>query len=576
MDITDTSFSPMQRFWRLMVPDKKEIRNVYIYSIFYGLVYLSLPLGIQAIVNIIQGGQVNTAWIVLVSIVVLGVAVSGILQIFQLRITENLQQKIFSRAAFELAFRVPRIKMEVLYRHYAPELMNRFFDTISVQKGLSKILIDFSIASLQVLFGLILLSFYHPFFIMFGVLMIFLVYVIFRFTAFRGLQTSLVESKHKYKVAHWLEELARTANTFRLAGHTSLPMERTNDHVGDYLQARESHFKILIRQYSLVVVFKVIVAAGLLAVGGFLVMDQKMNIGQFVAAEIIILMVMSSVEKIFLSLETIYDVLTALEKIGQVTDMALENSEGFDLSNQKSSGGLEVNLEDVSFTYPGHTEPALSDINLILPPGSCCIITGENGSGKSTLLNVIAGLYDIEEGSLSYDALPLGNLKISTLRRVIGECLAQELLFEGTLLENIHTGRENATFEKVQWAVENVGLKEFIRGLPKGYNTMIDPQGKKLPRSIIQKILLARSIAGNPRLLLLEAVFENLDPKECQKIIDFLFSPEHSWTIIAVSINPYLAQKSDKILALKEGRIIAEGDYKTMKDIANLQSDTNA
>jgi ABC-type bacteriocin/lantibiotic exporter with double-glycine peptidase domain len=230
--------TPVQRFWRLLKPDAKEIRDVYTYAVFNGLVSLSLPLGIQAIVNFIQGGDISSSWIVMVVVVVLGVAITGVLQIFQLRITENLQQKIFTRAAFEFAYRVPRIRMEKLYRHYAPELMNRFFDTLTVQKGLSKILLDFSVATLQVIFGLILLSLYHPFFIMFSLVLVVLVYLIFRFTARRGLETSLQESKYKYQLAHWLEELARSSTTFRLVGSTPLPLDKTDRNVGNYLNAR--------------------------------------------------------------------------------------------------------------------------------------------------------------------------------------------------------------------------------------------------------------------------------------------------------------------------------------------------
>jgi ABC-type bacteriocin/lantibiotic exporter with double-glycine peptidase domain len=264
------------------------------------------------------------------------------LQISQLKITENLQQKIFSRAAFEFAYRIPKIKMEAIYKQYAPELMNRFFDVISVQKGLSKILIDFSMASIQVLFGLVLLSLYHPFFIFFSMILIFLLFIIFRYTAKKGLMTSLRESKHKYTVANWLQEVARTHMTIKLAGKTDLPVQRVDKATGEYINARDDHFKILMQQYFLMVGFKVIIGAGLLVVGSILVMEQQMNIGQFVASEIIILLVLSSVEKLILSLETIYDVLTSLEKIGQVTDMELESNEGMLINNEDKEGYEEI------------------------------------------------------------------------------------------------------------------------------------------------------------------------------------------------------------------------------------------
>jgi ABC-type bacteriocin/lantibiotic exporter with double-glycine peptidase domain len=551
----ETNLTPEKRFWRLLRPDRKEIRNIYVYAIFNGLIYLSLPLGIQAIINLIQGGEISTAWVVLVSVVVIGVAVTGMLQIAQLRITENLQQRIFARSAFEFAYRIPRVKMEAIYNHYAPELMNRFFDTLTVQKGLSKILMDFSTALLQVVFGLILLSLYHPFFIIFSLILIVMVYAIFRFTGARGLQTSLAESKYKYKVAHWLEELARTGTTFKLAGKTDLPLLRTNKEVEAYLDARESHFKVLAQQYSLMVVFKALVAAGLLAMGGILVIQQSMNISQFVAAEIIILLVMSSVEKLVMCMESIYDVLTALEKIGQVTDLNLERTEGVDTICKEDCPGMEVQLNKVNFTYPHGDRQILSNLSFEAKAGETIIVTGPNGSGKSTLLQLISGLYDPNTGAVLYNGLAKGSLNLDSLRSVIGDRLAHEQLFDGTIMENIAMGRPQATFENVQWAVKNLRLTPFITNLPDGYDTHIDPQGRKLPKSIMQKLLLARCIVQQPKLLLLEDALEHLDSEERKAVVDFLVDKKHGWTIVAVSSDPYFIAKADRICNMNNGEL---------------------
>lgn len=557
MTATNPTLTPIQRFWRLLAPDRREVRNVYVYALFAGLVNLSLPLGIQAIINLIQGGRVSTAWMVLVFVVVFGIAVVGILQVQQMRIVENLQQRIFTRAAFEFAYRIPRIRTDVIYNYYGPELMNRFFDVFTVQKGLSKILIDFSVASLQVILGLILLSLYHPFFIAFGVVLVALVGFIFLFTARPGLTTSLKESKHKYAAVHWLEELARTASTFKLAGKTDMAMQRMDRHVSSYLKARESHFNILIRQYSLLIVFKVVVALGLLAIGGLLVMDQRMNIGQFVAAEIIILFVMAAVEKLVVSLETIYDVLTGLEKIGQVTDLALDNKlTGSPIELTKSENGISIQLDDVAFRYPGKEETTLDGVNLDVEQGECIAITGPNGSGKSTLLFVIAGLYDVQRGSVAYDNLPKGNLGLEELHSVIGDCLNHGELFEGTVLENIAMGRPRATFANVQWAVESLGLTEAIRNLSAGYDTTLNPTGDKLPRSTVQRLLLARAIADRPRLLLLENVFEAIDLSDRQTIIEFLTDSRHPWTIIAVTTKKAVMQHFDRVVQLDNGKIM--------------------
>jgi len=566
----NTEMPPIQRFWLLLKPDGRDIQAVYVYAIFSGLITLSLPLGIQAIINMIQGGEVNAAWVLLVSVVVLGLLISGILQILQLRITENLQQRIFARSAFEFAYRIPRFKMEALYKHYAPELMNRFFDTITLQKGISKILIDFTSASLQVVFGLILLSFYHPFFIIFSVILIVLIFVIFKFTGYRGMVTSLKESKHKYQLAYWLEEVARTNMSFKLAGQSKLPLHRTDVHTKDYLEARENHFKVLVLQYGFLIGFKVLIATGLLAIGGVLVMDQLMNIGQFVAAEIIIILIMASVEKLILSLETIYDVLTSLEKIGQVTDIELENTSGYDFAEHATNLGLQLDIHNLTFEYPHYHKPSINNLTLNIKPGEKVVLAGANGSGKSTLLHLICGFYTKYDGNISYNNLPLGNLNLESLRAQIGDFLSQELLFEETLLNNIAMGREAATFERVQWAIKSLKLEGFVKSLPKGYEEPLDPQGKKLPRSIVQKLLLARCLAANPKLIILEDTFEHILGEEKNQIIDFLTDPKNGWTFIASSTNEYLMKKADRVVVLSEGSLLAEGKYDDVKHLIAL------
>lgn len=570
----DKKISPESRFWRLLKPDKREIRNIYVYAVFNGLINLSLPLGIQAIVNFIQGGRVSTSWIVLVSIVVLGIGATGVLQIFQLRITETLQQKIFTRAALEFSYRIPRIKMEAIYKHYAPELMNRFFDTMSVQKGLAKIIVDFSSAILQVTFGLILLSLYHPFFILFSAVLSFLIYIIFRVTWKKGLETSLDESKEKYKVAHWLEELARTHITFKLAGSTDLPMKNADKKISKYITERENHFKILIKQYSGMVLFKVLVAIGLLAIGGMLVMSQQMNIGQFVAAEIIILLIMASVEKLVLNLETIYDVLTSLEKIGQVTDLDLESDIGFPLD--QDGQGMEIRLENVNFNYPGTTFKSLRQVSLSINPGERILLAGGNGSGKTTLLYILAGLYEINDGLLQFNGKSWRTLNLESLRSSIGDFLSHEQLFEASIQENITMGREDITEENLRWAITNLKLESFINSQDQGLNTMVDPEGKRFSGSVIQKLLLARAIADKPKLLLLDEALEQIREDERLEIIDFLVDASNPWTLVSTSANIYLAKQAHKIVVMHEGSVYKVGDYESTKQYLTHNRTPNA
>nr|HQU58760.1 ABC transporter transmembrane domain-containing protein [Saprospiraceae bacterium] len=291
---------PLQRFFKLLELDRKDIYYIYVYAIFSGLIALSLPLGVQAVIGLIAGGAMSASLILLIVVVTVATALSGILKVMQLTVTETIQRRIFTRSAFDFAYRIPRLKMDKLTRYYPPELVNRFFDTLTLQKGLPKILMDFSTAVLQIAFGLILISFYHPFFVFFGLILIFILLAIFRFTGPGGLETSLKESKYKYEVAYWLEEIARAMSTFKLSGGSSFSLNKTDGLVYSYLDSRKKHFRILLFQYGNIVAFKTFITAGLLFLGSYLVIDNQINIGQFVAAEIVVILVMNSVEKLIL------------------------------------------------------------------------------------------------------------------------------------------------------------------------------------------------------------------------------------------------------------------------------------
>ena len=554
------SLSPLQRLINLLKLDKRDISQVFFYAIFAGLVSLSLPLGIQAIINLIQSGRVSVSWIVLVIIVIIGVALVGILSIMQLRITENLQQKIFVRSSFEFGYRLPKIKFEELYNQYPPELANRFFDTITIQKGASKLLIDFSTALLQIVFGIILLSLYHPFFIFFGLILLFLLYIIFKFSYNTGISTSLKESKYKYKVVSWLQEIARNNFSFRKETSFEFALNKNNNLVSQYLDYRERHFEIIKRQYFQLIIFKVIITAGLLFIGGYLVLNQKMNIGQFVAAEIIILLVINSVEKIVVGLETLYDVLTAVEKIGQITDLQTETSQS--LTNEICYNNISIEAENINYKFPGSTANVLNKISFKIEDSEKILLDGDNGSGKTTLIRILSGLIQPTSGGFFINDDTYRKIDLQQYRSQIATIINGETPFEGTILENITYNNPAITQEDIKWAIESVKLGSFIKSLPKGLDTKIFPEGKQLSSSNAQKILLARSIVNKPKILFYEDALDRMDADVAKEIIDFLTSSENKWTLIVSSKNPYWKEKCTRKITMEEGKI--SNDTKTI------------
>ena len=473
--------NPVRRILQVIRLEKNEISSVYFYAILNGLIQLSLPLGIQSIISFVLGGAISTSLVIMITLVVIGVFLNGLLNVNQMRLIEKVQQKIFVRYSFEFAERIPSINLQSVDSYYLPELVNRFFDTVALQKGISKLLLDIPAATIQIIFGLLLLSFYHPVFIFFGLILILIIYLILRFTSAKGMESSLRESDYKYGVAGWLEEMARVIKSFKFSRNTSLNIQRTDKLVTGYLEQRTIHFKVLQLQYWSLVSFKVAITAAMLIVGSILLVNQQLNIGQFIAAEIIIITVINSIEKIIVNLDTVYDVLTSVEKLGKITDKPLEKDGTIELPVEEN--GLAVEINNVNFGYDDDTLPVLSNINFNINSNETVCIMGATGSGKSTLLRLMSGAYDNYHGNIFVNGIQLSNYKLDSLRMQTGILLSQQDIFQGTLLENITMGNNNILPQHVIRLAEKVGLKAFFAELNDGLNTNIDPAGKKLSRN---------------------------------------------------------------------------------------------
>ena len=560
----EEKLSPVTRLFRLLSTERKDILYIYIYAVFGGIISLALPLGIQAIIGLVSGGLLFSSVAILIAMVILAVLIGGGLQIMQLSLVEVLQRRVFTKAAYEFSFRIPRIKMESIWQQYAPELMNRFFDILTIQKGLPKLLIDMSSALLQILFGLILLAFYHPFFVFFGIFLVGILFGIFYLTGSSGLKSSLVESKYKYKVAFWLEELARTLGAFKMAGNSSLPMRKTDHNVNNYLHYRNDHFRVLMKQYRYFVLFKTLITGGLLIIGTLLVVDRQITLGQFVASEIIVILILNAVEKIIMYMDTVYDLLTAVEKIGNVTDLPLERSGGISIPPAFMKEGLHLRVRDLSYRYQGGRQ-ALKGVDMEVRPGEKLGITGFKQSGKTTLANVLAGLYSDFEGAITINGFSYRDLDLINMRDYVAKNVSQEDIFDGTILDNIGVGKQAVHYPEVVEAIEQVGLSDFINSLPDGLHSHLTSGGQGLPQTVVQKIILARCFAKKPRMLILNDYFRVFTMSEKARLIELLSSRESSMTFLAFSNDAEVLKACQRVLILKEGQVWAEGAFQELK-----------
>lgn len=543
-----TTKSPVARILNLLRLERKEITAVYFYAILNGLIQLSLPVGVQAIIGYVLGASMRASLVVLITLVVLGVLIAGIMQINQMKIIEKIQQKLFVRYSFAFAQHIPNLDLKRNDSVYLPELINRFFDVPLLQKSLSKILLDIPTAVIQILFGLLLLSFYHPAFILFGILLVTILILILKYTGGKGLETSLQKSKFKYKVAAWLEEMARVIKSTKLVKQNDLQLQKTDEQVSNYLIARNNHFRVLLFQFNVLVVFKTVITAAMLIVGTMLMVNQQLTVGQFIAAEIVILLVLNSVEKLIINLGSVYDTLTAVEKASEITDKPVEKNGTLMLSD--ASNGVKLEMKDVSFSYTGETD-ILQNISLKINPNEKVCISGKDSSGKSTLLKLMTGSYTDFNGSILIDDVPLGNYNLSSLRAQTGVLMNQQDIFQGTLLENIALGNPAITIDVVKEYAARTGLHDFIAAQKDGYDTLLDPTGKRLPRNVVHRILLVRALVSKPRLLLLEEPWMNMSREHRSQILQLLNEIKNT-TLVVVTNDQEFIQQCDKVIVMNE------------------------
>lgn len=529
---------PASRLWKLVEEEKSDITAIYFYAILGGIIQLSLPVGIQTIIGYVLGGTLSASLVVLISILVIAVLFTGLIQTAQMKVTERIQQRIFTRYAFAFTDRIPKLDLKKIDAFYLPELVNRFFDTTALQKGMAKILLELPTASIQILFGLVLLSFYHPFFILFGIMLLLVLWLILYLTGTKGLKSSLAESSYKYAFVSWLEELARMTKTFKLAASTGLHMKKADEKTIQYLQSRTRHFSVLLFQYRTLIMFKVLITAAMLIVGVMLLLNQQINIGQFVAAEIIIITIINAVEKTILNLDSVYDVLTAVEKVSKLTDKPVENTGSYTLDITKA---VSIDAQQLYFAYE-QGKPIFNNLSFSIESGQKICITGYDGSGKSTLLKLLLGLYNDFTGTLCINGVPIGNYNPASLRDSTGILFYYENVFEGTLWENITLGREGIDKTYVNELAMQTGLQPFIASLPAGYDTRLDATGKRLPRNVVQKLLLVRALAHKPRLLLLEEPWQGIEEQYRSSIQKLLLQTTGATVLIATNDPAFAGQ----------------------------------
>ncbi len=538
------------QFWRLLMLERRDVGAVLVYAVLGGLLALVLPLGTQAVVNTVAFGVSTPNLWVLCALVAVGLLAGGGLFVMERYVVDLLQRRLFVRTTFDVAYRLPRIREGALAELYAPELVNRFFDVLTLQKTLGKILLDGASAALTVLFSLMLLAVYHPIFLVLDLVVLAFLPFVVGVLGRGGLATSIAESTGKYAVANWLEEVARCRVALKHAGNPAHAFARVDALASVYVRARHAHFRVLARQLVGSEIFRALLVVGALGIGGSLVIQQQLSLGQFVAAEVVVLYLATALQKLVAQLEHVYDLLTALHKLGIITDMALE-PEAARAIPAFAAGPAGLRLQEVVFSYEGR-RPVLAGASATIAPGERVSLIGR---GKSSLVALVTRLHEPASGLIEIDGVDVRTIDPEVLRVQVGVIEGRrDQIFEGTLEENVTMGRPLAHAD-VRWAIATAQLADEVSRLPQGLATPLPATGANLSESVCTRVLCARAIVGRPRLLIVDDALAGLPPDLHQHLLDALWR-EPGWTLIDLSQDPRLGRRSGRTLALRDGRLV--------------------
>jgi ABC-type bacteriocin/lantibiotic exporter with double-glycine peptidase domain len=440
---------------------------------------------------------------------------------------------------------LPRVRFGAFGARHGPEQVNRFFDLVALHKTGAQLLLGGAAVLLQTVTGIVILSFYHPLMLALSVLLIATMgFVVFGLG--RGApQTALAESSAKYALAEWFEELARHGAAFRSRSGRRYALERSDALATNWITARTTHYRLVLRQLVGALGLQVVVNTLVLALGGFLVVSGELTLGQLVASEIIVAAVVSAFARLGKQLESFYDLLASVDKLGILFDLPLERATGRSKPDLAGPAGLEA--FDVGYGFEGRS--VLSHVDMHLEAGERVALKGPAGSGKTTLVDLLCALRDPQTGRVEIDGEDTREICLETLRERI-VCIREAEVFSGSIRENLRVARSDASDGEIDDVLRAIGLLDELRALPDGLATRVSTDGLPMTRSQVARLMFARALLSRPSILMVDGELAMVEGPERIELLDALFDPERPLTLLVVSSCDDVVARCDRSVFL--------------------------
>ncbi|MCB1189549.1 MAG: ABC transporter ATP-binding protein [Leptospiraceae bacterium] len=504
-------FEIIERLISFIKLDKRDVFAILIYGMMSGLFNLIVPISTASLINTIAMETLVQPLVVLTLSLFIFLALSGFMKVMQTIATEIIQKRTMVRLSFEFLYKIAGVDREKAKNTYIPELSNRIFEVSSLQKGVELLLIDGLASILTIIIGLMVMAFYHSVFLVFDIFIFTYLYAVVFLPLKSGYVTGIKQSKQKYRIAHWIQEIAKKPGT--LSDSSKTARERLEDLNRDYVYYRDKYFAILIRHLIGLHSLKAIGSAIVLGLGGFLVIQNQLTLGQLVAAELIIMTVMGEFSKMGKYVEVSYDMLASLDKISHVIDLPSKDHKSNLPSNPKSP--IEINL--INLKLP---ELSSQNLNFLLKAGQSYGIASDPEIESSTLLDILSNRQSSVSGQVLLNQTPIQTISQTFLEKRI--CLLRKIeVFEGSILDNILCGNIKP-MDDVILVLKKLGLLDEVNRFTEGIHTILKPNGKPLSTRQLKILMITRILISEPGLVLIDGFLESFEEREVIRILDVL------------------------------------------------------
>jgi len=505
----------------LLGPDRGFFALTLIYGSGIALLSLATPLAVQMLINSVAYTALPTPLFTLSGMLLVLLLCAAVMGAFRKHLMELFRRRFLARTVADVTLRAVYAQNPFFDDERRIDLFNRYFDIMTVQKAIPSLLIGLFTILLQATIGFVLTALYHPFFLAFNLAFVFIVWLIWIFWARGAMRTAIELSHAKYRLGHWLESIGASNGFYKSGRHLDYAMDRTEEQTAAYVAAHKAHFRYTYPQVLALLVLYAMASGGLLAMGGWLVIQGQLSIGQLVAAELILSSIFYSAAQLGPYLDTFYDLVAAVEELDLFRQVPQEDLQKAARSQRSPVPGA-LRFEQVRAANAG----AAARFDLTIPANSRLVASAEPG---------VARLFDgllkrhvrPDSGMITLGGADVADLNVYELRSEV-IVLNRPTIVEVTIRDYLSLACTTRDPVRMMDALKTVGLDKRIAELADGMDTLLSGTG--WPLSIVETMLLklAAALIARPDILVLSELYDMVPVEQLRAVLATLDGSEMS------------------------------------------------